>query len=82
MKVPKDQGQDLDKKIDQLNRIPEVRLTFGLLHKKVPICFHCGRTGHVPRYRRKRRRVLSAARQRRGNRIRWDSDSFSDMATT
>ncbi|GFY74304.1 CCHC-type domain-containing protein [Trichonephila inaurata madagascariensis] len=45
----------------------------------VPICFHCGRPGHVPRFCRKRRRVLSAAKQRRGIRIRWDSVSFSDM---
>ncbi|GFY57283.1 hypothetical protein TNIN_204041, partial [Trichonephila inaurata madagascariensis] len=43
-KVPEDQGQDLDKKIDELNRIPEQD-------------------------------------KKRGIRIRWNSDSVSDMAT-
>ncbi|GFX14487.1 CCHC-type domain-containing protein [Trichonephila clavipes] len=45
----------------------------------VPICFHCGRPGHMTRYCRDRRRVFSAARQRRqlDQYERWDSDSVS-----
>ncbi|GFU55983.1 CCHC-type domain-containing protein [Trichonephila clavipes] len=46
----------------------------------VPICFHCGRPGHVTRYCRDIRRVFSAASQRRqlDQYERWDSDSVSD----
>ncbi|GFY52148.1 CCHC-type domain-containing protein [Trichonephila inaurata madagascariensis] len=46
----------------------------------VPICFHGGRPGHVTRYCRDRRRIFSAARQRRQleQYERWDSDSVSD----
>ncbi|GFS49418.1 CCHC-type domain-containing protein [Trichonephila clavipes] len=46
----------------------------------VPICFHCGRPGLVTRYCRDRRRVLSAARQRRqlDQYERWNSPSVSD----
>ncbi|GFY22128.1 CCHC-type domain-containing protein [Trichonephila clavipes] len=45
----------------------------------VPSCFHCGRPGHVTRYWGDRRRVFSAARQRRqlDQHERWDSDSVS-----
>lgn len=47
----------------------------------VPICFHCGRPGHVTRYCRDRRRVFTEARIRRQTNQpqRWDSDSVSDF---
>lgn len=47
----------------------------------VPICFHCGRPGHVTRYCRDRRRVFNEARVRRQSDQyqRWDSDSVSDV---
>ncbi|GFY69753.1 transposon Ty3-I Gag-Pol polyprotein [Trichonephila inaurata madagascariensis] len=46
----------------------------------LPICFHCGRPGHVTRYCRDRQRVFSSARQRRqlDQYERWVSDSVSD----
>ncbi|GFU55438.1 CCHC-type domain-containing protein [Trichonephila clavipes] len=45
----------------------------------VPICFHCGRPGHVTSFCLDRRRVFSAARQRRqfDQYEHWDSDSDS-----
>ncbi|GBM21053.1 hypothetical protein AVEN_5766-1 [Araneus ventricosus] len=47
----------------------------------VPICFHCGRPGHVTIYCRDRRRVFNEARLRRqpDQYQRWDSDSVSDV---
>ncbi|GBM80686.1 hypothetical protein AVEN_137213-1 [Araneus ventricosus] len=47
----------------------------------VPICFHCGRPGHVTRYCRDRRRAFNEARLRRQSDQyqRWDSDSVSDV---
>ncbi|GFX17946.1 CCHC-type domain-containing protein [Trichonephila clavipes] len=46
----------------------------------LPICFHCGRPGHVTRYCRDRRRVFRAARHSRqlDQYEHWDSDSVSD----
>ncbi|GBN11433.1 hypothetical protein AVEN_211794-1 [Araneus ventricosus] len=47
----------------------------------VPICFHCGRPGHVTRYCLDSRRVFNEARLRRQSDQyqRWDSDSVSDV---
>lgn len=42
----------------------------------VPICFHCGRAGHVTKYCRDRRRIFESARSRRDTQS--DSDSVSE----
>ncbi|UYV74416.1 hypothetical protein LAZ67_11003491, partial [Cordylochernes scorpioides] len=44
---------------------PQRRTDEWRTHENVPICFHCGRPGHVARYCRDRRRVFEEARVRR-----------------
>ncbi|UYV71040.1 hypothetical protein LAZ67_8001511, partial [Cordylochernes scorpioides] len=44
---------------------PQRRTDECRTHENVPICFHCGRPGHVARYCRDRRRVFEEARVRR-----------------
>ncbi|UYV66998.1 hypothetical protein LAZ67_4003622, partial [Cordylochernes scorpioides] len=41
---------------------PQRRTDEWRTHENVPICFHCGRPGHVARYCRDRRRVFEEAR--------------------
>ncbi|UYV72561.1 hypothetical protein LAZ67_9003705, partial [Cordylochernes scorpioides] len=44
---------------------PQRRTDEWRTHENVPICFHCGRPGHVARYCRDRRRVFEEARMKR-----------------
>ncbi|GFY58639.1 hypothetical protein TNIN_166521 [Trichonephila inaurata madagascariensis] len=52
VKVPGDQGQDLDKKTDQQDT--ERKTGHWRTSNNVPPCFHCERPGHLTRYCRKR----------------------------
>lgn len=59
------------------NTVPQRKTDMWRTETNVPICYHCGRPGHVLRYCRERRQVFNAARNSRMINTRRDIDNDS-----
>lgn len=57
--------------------VPQRRTDIWRTADNVPLCYHCGRPGHVLRYCRERRRVFADARSSRTSNPRRDIDTDS-----
>lgn len=59
------------------SNVPQRKTELWRTDDNVPVCFHCGRPGHVLRYCRERRQIFSDARAARTSNSRRDVDSES-----
>ncbi|GBN14126.1 hypothetical protein AVEN_212622-1 [Araneus ventricosus] len=62
------------RRIERSNAAPPRKTDVWRTNDNVPLCFHCGRPGHVFRYCRERRQVFASAKANRTPYSRRDSD--------